>query len=94
MLQIQETYVNETDGHIIGESDWYEPYTDNRGRLFREMQRDYGRCVSKMYVDEIDGQPSAIGWVFSKRMQYEDCPRTYTREVWVHVRTVKDDDDA
>ena len=94
MLQVQETYVNESEGYIFGESDWYEPYTNDRGHLFRAMQREYGRCVSKMYRDEIDGQPSVIGWVFSKRMPYEDNPRqTYVREVWVHCRTVSDQED-
>jgi len=94
MIQIQEIYVNGSEGYIFGESDWYEPYTDDRGRLFRDLQREYGRCVSKMYVDEIDGQPSVIGWVFSKRMAYEDNPhRSYIREVWVHCRTVSDQDD-
>lgn len=50
-LQIRETFINETKGYQFGDSEWYEPYTDNRGRLFREMQQDYGRCMGKVYLD-------------------------------------------
>jgi hypothetical protein len=37
MLRMREDFTNETEGHFISEgTDWYEPYTDNRKRLFRE----------------------------------------------------------
>jgi len=87
LLFVQETYVNSTEGHMIGESDWYETYTDDRGKLFRDMQREYGRCVSKMYVDQ-GSNVTQTGWVFEKIMGYEDKPeKKYTREVWVRVST-------
>lgn len=84
-LWVRETFVNETRGYRFGETPAYETYTDDLGRLFRDMQREYGRCVSSMYVDKRDGRTVQTGWVFSKRMQYEDCDETYTREVWVEV---------
>jgi hypothetical protein len=87
---MRETFVNETKGHQFGESDWYEPFTDDVGRLFRSLQKEYGRCVSRVYVDPAGGgKPKAIGWVFEKRMEYEDYrpsrggDRYYTRAVWV-----------
>jgi hypothetical protein len=93
VLEIRETFVNETKGYQFGNSAWYEPYTDNRGRLFRSLQREYGRCVSKVR-NEAQGD-KAVGWVFQKRMEYEDArqswrkeDRTYVREVWVEVREV------
>jgi len=68
-MLIQETFTNETDGYNFGESEPYEPYTDDIGKLFKSFQREYGRCTSKMYVDTPEGT-KAIGWVFTKRMQY------------------------
>lgn len=91
-MMIRETFVNETKGHRFGDGEWYEPYTDSLGHLFKEMQREYGRCVSKMYLDGPDDKPIQIGWVFQKRMEYEDARphwpeerRFYLREVWVEV---------
>ncbi len=95
---IQEKYVNETKGYRIGESEPYEPYTLDIGDLFLDMQREYGRCIGKVYVGDYtikDGAgdqyvPSrAVGWVFQSRQQYTDTGRHgrpaefYIREVWV-----------
>ena len=92
-LYVQETYVNETKGYRCGESEVYETFTDKPGRLFRDMQREYGRCVSSMYIDGEDGNAQRIGWVFRKRMEYEDYrghgERYYVREVWVSVHERK-----
>jgi hypothetical protein len=97
-LFIRETFVNETKGHIIGESDWYEPYTDNRKRLFKSCQREFGRCVSSIYVDHPTKGSVKVGWYFERREEYQDAhvryddygrikkPETYTRGVWVTFR--------
>lgn len=85
---VRETYCNETEGYRFGDSEWYEAYTDDKGRLFKDMQKEYGRCSGKMYV-EPDGKQ--VGWVFVKSMQYEDArskDEVYIREVWVEVREV------
>jgi hypothetical protein len=85
-MLVSETFVNQTKGYQFGESEPYEPYTDNAGEFFREMQKEYGRCVSSVYVDSPDGPPIKVGWVFEKTMQYEDARSkndTYIREVWV-----------
>lgn len=86
-LWVRESFVNETEGYRFGDSDTYETYTDDLGRLFKDMQREYGRCISKSYVDA-EGGPRQVGWVFEKWMQYEDAPDYYTRSVWVEVFTV------
>jgi hypothetical protein len=94
-LMISETYFNASKGYQFGETDPYEPYTDDIGRLFREMQREYGRCKSSIYVDTPTGT-QRIGWAFSKRMRYEDArgndpERDYdTREVWVTLHDAPD----
>lgn len=79
-MLIQESYINQTAGYRFGDSEPYEPYTDNIKELFQSMQREYGRCTGKIYIDP-DATP--IGWVFEKKLQYEDTKEFYTREVWV-----------
>lgn len=97
-LMMQESFTNETKGHVIGESDWYEPFTNDRGRLFRDCQKDYGRCVSKVYVDMPDGTVKTTGWYFERREAYEDSGRYgrpvnhYTRGVWVQLVDVEEED--
>jgi hypothetical protein len=105
-MRIRETYVNDTEGYRFGDSDWFEPWTEDRGKLFRSLQQEYGGCVSMMYRDVRRGREFTAfgvvvparwkvittGWVFRKRMRYEDArpywPKDkaeYVREVWVTV---------
>lgn len=84
-MLINETWVNATEGCKYGESGLYEPYTDNPGKLYKTLQREYGRCISKVYVDLPDNKVQAIGWVFVKRAKYEDCNKTYLQETWVEL---------
>ena len=75
----------------LGETEPYEPYTQDIKRLFKDMQKEYGRCTGSVFIDTADGKVKRIGWVFRKWMMYEDA-RTkadkYIREVWV---TLHDD---
>lgn len=96
-LVIQEEHINADKGYFLGEgSGWYEPYTDDWGRLFKSLQQEYGRCVSRVYVDAPDRQPFSIGWVFQKKREFEDADRMrlrgqdryYTHEVWVTYKYV------
>lgn len=91
-LMTKETYVNATKGYIFGNTDRpIEQYAESVGELFRDLQQEFGRCVGKMYRDQPDGGAIQVGWVFEKRMTYEDSRRPYsendfyTREVWVEV---------
>lgn len=86
-LKVRITYVNKTKGHHIGYEPYHEPYTEDRGELYRSLVREYGRCVSKMYHDTPDGKTQEIGWVFESRDKYTDSDDTYIRETWVEVRT-------
>ena len=104
-LWVRETFVNDDDNVIFGESPAYETsfHKDEIGKLFRSCVREYGRCVSKIYIDRKSEEAIPIGWVFQKRMEYEDSrpyyddygrlkpPETYKRAVWV---TVLDKDDT
>jgi hypothetical protein len=89
-MWIQETFVNETKDYVCGESDKYESSTDDVGKLFRALQREHGRCISKIYRDTDNGA-QAVGWVFEKRMKYFDARGNdlehdyYIQNVWVRL---------
>lgn len=82
-----ETFTNETKGHVVGEhvepieGTVFEDMTP--GEAFRWLLREYGRCVSKVYVDLPDKPAAHVGWVFEKRDRHEDTGETYLRHVWV-----------
>jgi len=74
-------YVNVTQGYRIGNEGPLETRFETKGELYRHCIKEYGRCVSKCYIE--DGQQ--IGWVFQKRVKYDDCKETYLQETWVTV---------
>lgn len=82
MLLVNEVYTNETEKYRCGDSGYYQPFTDNLGKLFLTYQRDYGRCISKVYIDK-DNKSFAIGWVFEKKVKYEDCNEFYLQHTWI-----------
>lgn len=107
--EVRETYLNRTEDYQFGNSNgWVPVIATSKAELFRNCQDEYGRCTGKMYVDEkvfagtvawgVVVPPKyvtrEVGWIFEKRMTYEDMlyrrPRrkedTYMREVWVQVR--------
>lgn len=90
MLEVKEVFLNKTKGYRFGDCEWYESFTDNLGLLFRQYQKLYGKCVSRVYVDQAMGDGTMntyqVGWVFEKKMKYEDCNDFYIREVWVEYR--------
>lgn len=89
MLIIKEIHENATERHLIGEEDWFEPFTDNLGELFRALQREHGACTSKVFQDVPDGTAFPCGWYFRKKRAYEDAPdRFYLHGVWVLYKRV------
>ena len=88
-LFIQETFINKTRNARIGETEVYQAFTDEIGKLYRDLVREYGRCRGKVYIDRVARAPMAIGWTFEKRVKYDDSPETYLREVWVSVHSAK-----
>ena|SRR5689334_7804257 len=101
-LWAKADYVDETRGLRYGDEPASETFTDDRGELYRHCVREYGRCTGRVYVDErqADGtsKPRAVGWVFVKRVEYDDADRrhlkgkdrTFLRSVWVTVLTEPD----
>jgi hypothetical protein len=63
----------------------YETRFDKPGELYRFLVREFGRCISKMYVEMKDGTSKHIGWVFQKRQKYDDSKEKYLAETWVSL---------
>jgi len=85
---VEEIHINATEGYWLGDPTTYEAWTEDVGKLFRRLQREYGRCVSKVYIDVAYPhigckKAHQVGWVFQKRRQYSDIEDTYLHEVWV-----------
>lgn len=88
-LYVEESYVNVTKGVRYGESGLIESF-DTPGEIYRACLGEYGRCIGRMYIDRTDGGVQHVGWVFQKRVKYDDSRDTYLREVWVSVHTAPD----
>ena len=82
-MLVKETWVNATKGYRCGDSDYYEPYTDDIKRLYKDFMREYGRCIGKVYVDGSEGQAIPVGYVYQKLQKYDDCNEKYLQETWV-----------
>lgn len=86
-IVMREQSVNATKGHMQGDSDWYESFTDDEGELFRSLQKEYGRCTGKVYIDLPRQEARPIGWVFLKRVEYSDVRGQYfLSETWVEMK--------
>lgn len=88
-LWIEENWVDATRGCRIGDSGVYETHyeTSERGQLYRALVKEYGRCVSRVYIDKADGGVQAVGWVFQQRKKYDDTHETFLRETWVTLHS-------
>lgn len=70
----------------LGSSGAYETSATTPGELYRLCLKEYGRCTGRVYVDRENGPTLTVGWVFLKRMPYEDDPRhSSIIETWVTV---------
>lgn len=88
---VKETFVNDTRGYQFGDSGWVEVGDDlTRADIYRRSLAEYGRCTSKVYSERKGGPDIPVGWVFEKRMRYEDARGNgpdsyYVQHVWVTV---------
>lgn len=100
MRAIKITYTNETEGHQFG--DEFIVLDDNTqlgadatmGEIYCYARREFGRCISKVYIDQRiptndkggeRWETRHVGWFFVKRDRYEDTNEPYLRGAWVTV---------
>ena len=85
---IEEEHLNATEGYMLCDAsrialkDTWMGEDATSGDIFRASRSEFGRCVSKVYIDTEDG-PKAIGWVFLKRDRYEDTDEPFLHETWI-----------
>lgn len=89
-MMIRETFINLDKNATFGDPDWVEAWTDDVGKLFKSLAAEYGRCTGKAYIERKGEPDKPCGWVFQKRMRYEDArghkpSDYYMREVWVYL---------
>ena len=89
LLFVNVSYINKTQNYHCGESGFCETRFDNLSDLYKSLIREFGRCTGKMFVDSKNGKPQQTGWVFIKKVKYEDCKEYYLQEVWVEVSKTK-----
>lgn len=88
---IQETHVNRTKGYRYHESNVTETHIETLGELFKQCQKEFGRCEGKIFVDTaVQTEPRQVGWVFVRSKLYDDGRASnpddwYIQEVWVTV---------
>lgn len=84
-LFIKESFLNATEGYRSGDTEVYETAYDSIKELYKFLTKEYGRCISKMFVDDKNGDAIQRGWVFQKRIKYYDSKETFLSETWVTV---------
>jgi hypothetical protein len=82
---ITETYVNETGDHIVGESPIYDTGETDKGKVFRTLQKEHGRCAGRVYLDTPEQEAIPIGWTFQKKVPYTDTGELYLQMVWANL---------
>lgn len=78
-MQLEITYVNKDRDFQYDQYSLPIEESELRG-LFRRLSRQFGRCVSKIYV----GEDKPVGWVFEKKQPYED-KGYFIQETWITV---------
>lgn len=88
-IYLTESHLNKSENYSMGESLTYESSfdsTDGIKYIFGQLQKEFGRCVSKVFVDTKTGTQQ-IGWVFEKQDEYEDTKKPFIHETWVSLHT-------
>ena len=85
---VELNFVNITEGHGYGKEEWDLDNTDFRnmpwGKIFQGLRKEYGRCTSKVFIDNKDPKKSVhIGWCFESTQEYTDTKEKYIQVAWV-----------
>jgi len=81
LVNIKETHINVTEDYLCCEPYKYE----SNSPTFKELQKEHGRCISKLYTDHSFYGTLHTGWVFQKKIKYCDCNKYYIHETWVEL---------
>jgi len=84
-MKVEVTVSNKTENYILFEDvqEWDNGLCETPAEVYKAALSEYGRCVSKMYIDGKDGKAKHVGWVFEKKCRYEDTNEPYIQETWI-----------
>ena len=84
-MKVQVTMLNKTQGYMIFDDvqEWDNGLCETPSEVYHAALKEYGRCMSKMYIDNKDGKARHVGWVFEKKCRYEDTNEPYIQETWI-----------
>ena len=81
-MKVKINRINRTE-NLGCESHVEDVEAETAGELYRALMGRFGRCESKMYVDDVHDNARHVGWVFVKREPYDDSPQEFfTCETW------------
>ena len=83
-MKVEIAMCNHTENYIIFEDVQEWDTCETIAEVYKAAQKEFGRCVSKMYIDTDDpNKPKHVGWVFEKKQKYEDTKEFYIQETWI-----------
>ncbi len=85
VFQVKETHINATENYTIGENSL--PVKESKVKTLKDLYKygikNFGKCISKAYINKKDSSQVHIGYVFQKLTQYEDTKEKYLSETWL-----------
>ena len=84
---IKTTHINKDQNCITSEDNYPldDSIINNLKDLYSFGLKEYGRCISKIYTDNKQNNPSHIGYVFLKKLKYDDCNEYFLSETWLSL---------
>lgn len=82
-IYLEEDYLNVDKDYFLCETIRTDVSHKEPTSLFRDLQRQHGRCISSVYVDRASGAVK-IGWIFEKRVKYTDVDETFLMQTWTN----------
>lgn len=84
-MKVEIAVVNKTGDYLIFEDiqEWDNGLCETPSEVYRAALKEYGRCVSKIYIDSKDKKSKHVGWIFEKKCFYEDTQEPYIQETWI-----------
>ena len=82
-MKTEITAINKTQNHVIFEEIQNWDICNTTSEVYHVALKEYGRCVSKIYIDNKDGSTRHVGWVFKKKCRYGDANESYINESYI-----------
>ncbi len=85
--KVKEVYIDKDEGCCFGENDFSldDSTINTLSDLYRYGVCEFGRCTSKVFIDGKDNNTQHIGYIFEKRLEYNDNKETYLQETWLTI---------